>query len=157
MDEHLPEIKGRSPPRPRPPVSPVSPHLPRWRPALTAAQPLHPVVDDGAVMPLVLQAPGGEALDGLHRVGHRLQLPVERGLQRAGRGGGGGGRGGGGGGPAAASAARRHLPALLAQPGRADGGGAALPAHALGLGGARAAAPRDAAGPAAAGRGMRRP
>lgn len=65
------------PAAPGPPV-PVS--HPRPRPTLTTAQPLHPVVDDGAVVPLVLQAPGGEALDGLHRVGDRLQLPIERGL-----------------------------------------------------------------------------
>lgn len=69
------------------------------------------MVDDRAVVLLVLYTPGRQALDGFHGVGHRLEFSIQRGLQ------GPGGRGRRGGGLTAASAAAgRHLPGLHKRP-----------------------------------------
>lgn len=79
------------------------------------------MVDDRAVVLLVLYTPGRQALNGFHGVGHRLEFSIQRGLQ------GPGGRGRRGGGLTAASAAAgRHLPGLHKRRwscGGGDGGG----------------------------------
>lgn len=48
---------------------------------LTLLQPLHPEPHHQAVVLLVLDAPGAQALDGLHGVGDSLEAAVQRGLQ----------------------------------------------------------------------------
>lgn len=65
-----------------------------WKPR--SPEPFQPVVDDDGVLLLVLDAPGGQVLDGLHSIGDTLQLAVQSGLQGPDRG-------------LAAAAAGRHV------------------------------------------------